>query len=77
MSEQVSAECVESPPVVEELAERARDRCEEIIRFCTAERGEESVYHFERALMALVSGLGVIFMQLFLAACHQRLGYDR
>lgn len=77
MSEHVSPECVESPPVVEELAERARDRCEEIISFCTAEKGEESFYRFERALMPLVSGLGVIFMQLFLAACHQRLGYEQ
>lgn len=77
MKEPAGRESTEPPLGVEGLKQAARERCEAILAYCTAARGEESFFQVEKALMGLVRGFGVLCLQLFLAAYEDRLAYDR
>ena len=77
MKEPAGRESTEHPLGVEGLKQAARERCEAILAYCTAARGEESFFQVEKALMGLVRGFGVLCLQVFLAAYEDRLAYDR
>jgi hypothetical protein len=69
-------EPLDSQAEIESAEQKVRDKCEEIIKFCTDGYQSESFHGFEVALMPLVFSLGSLFIELFLISCHQRMNYD-
>jgi hypothetical protein len=61
------------PPTVEDLRRRAHERLDEILAYCSDDRGPASFLEFETALLGLLRSLGCLLIQLFLRARHDRL----
>ncbi len=65
------------PLSVEEIKEKIRSECENIIDFCSQEQEGMAFHKFEIELWKLISYMGCLFIQLFLMSCHERLDYSK
>ncbi|MDM8515979.1 hypothetical protein QUF76_07255 [Desulfobacterales bacterium HSG16] len=65
-----------------EIKNKIRSECEKLINFCDGEKENDvregiSFFEFEKTLKTLFASFGCLFIQLFLAAGHERLDYSK
>ena len=62
-----------TPLSVVKIEEKIRSECEKNICFCTKEHEGITFLQFEKELWEMVSYMGILYIQLFLMSCHERL----
>jgi len=65
----------ECPPALDELRRQLHQRLDQDIDACQHDHPQASFLDFEKALLPRLSALGLLLMQLFLLARHQRLDW--
>ncbi len=65
----------ENPPSVEDLKQRVRSKCEEIIDYCIQGRIRERFFSIEKTLQWHIGELACLFFQLLLISYQEKLDY--
>ena len=55
-----------------ELKERLKEKYEELVKFCTDDRGEERFFEVEKGIRALLWQMGVLALQLYRCSYQER-----